>query len=187
MIRKILPLLLIIGCIGIAAGRPAHALVLHFDPASVTVGVGSSFSVDLLADVASTEAIIGWDLSAAIGDPSLVAVSSWTVGSLWDPVLSVVPDGGAGLSLTPQFGSNVLLATLNLRCLGEGTTSLGPALLDDFQGFMLADGVTLMRDFQPDFVTITQTPATVPEPGTMLLLGTGLAGFAGWRRRKQAR
>jgi len=56
----------------------------------------------------------------------------------------------------------------------DGSTTTGPA----------PDGIDVGLVERVDNITF-DTTAAVPEPGTLLLLGSGLAGLAAWRRRRE--
>ena len=52
----------------------------------------------------------------------------------------------------------------------------------DIQGHLVSDDFTFTEFIPPDGVP----PARVPEPTTLLLLSSGLAGLAALRRRREA-
>jgi PEP-CTERM motif-containing protein len=73
-----------------------------------------------------------------------------------------------------------VLARLMFNTLAPGTSSLGfvvNALSD-------ADGNSLTANTANGSVTVNSR-AAVPEPNTLLLLGSGLAGLLAFRRRQQ--
>lgn len=72
------------------------------------------------------------------------------------------------------------MAVGGTKTFGSNTYTLG----DTGGTFDKFDQSTIVEDLQRIICTAGSGPGEVPEPGTMLLLGTGLAGLAAFRRKR---
>ncbi len=101
-------------------------------------------------------------------------------GLAWDLSFAFQPDGGNPSSFTVLFGGQTLLSLIDPPA--DGFT------LYHFNGITSAANMTLAFNFfdEAGFLFMDDVALTVPEPGTMGLLGAGLVSMFFLRRRKTA-
>lgn len=172
---------------------------ISLDPATSTGSVGGTIFVDLLWDGDGANYIGDFDVDI-LYDDSIVSY----IGAVIDPDFGVDSFGCfiCGDGSTPGTVDLFEVSFDSVPDLIANQDSLGNmfrlAILE-FKG--LADGHTTLslsgtfgNEFGLDFThnlangeIWIETPGTptIPEPSTMLLLGTGLAGLAAWRFRRQ--
>lgn len=183
----------------------AQAISLALVPVFQEVGVGGSVEVALAVsglgngaapsvsvfdvDVGFNPSVLAFD-SVVYGDPVLGDQLDLLVGS----VTATTPGTGTvnlfELSLDAQADLDALqaasftLATLRFHAAGPGSSVLGLSLnaLGD------AAGDPLMADLAGATVRVRSDGGVpIPEPGSCVLLITGLGGLAGFLRRRSQR
>lgn len=167
----------------------APAATVYFSPASFSATTGQGFSLDILGDFTSGEAIEGGGLNLVfdrlVVNVTNVAVNTTLFDFFSDPgtinnstgaVTGIVFNTFAGASGTFR------IATIDFTAMGLGSTALilTESSLNPFSSAVAMGSLTV--GFQSGSVSVT----AVPVPAAAWLLASGLGVFGGFLRKRRA-
>lgn len=172
----------------LAVAGQAMAYSISLAPSTQTIDVGNAASINIDLSIAPQEELFGFDFDLAF-DPSVLSFNNLSVHSALSGYLTgytapsagspglVTFDGALDLfSIAGLTQGTYTLASLSFDGIGQGSSTVD--LTGDVLDLNPASGLV------PVSATASVTTASVPEPGSMLFLGMGLAGFAALRRAR---
>ena len=138
------------------------------------------------------EASMGWgsyfvDDSFGVGADTLSLSFDYELSSTiddYDWLVAIINDGVNNIYDLEVTGTNIGTYIMDLTAYQNSTISLSFGLEADWSDWAYGS-VASFSNFDLTTSGGTGTQAPVPEPATMLLFGTGIAGLVGARRRKK--
>ncbi|MDY7038144.1 MAG: PEP-CTERM sorting domain-containing protein [Thermodesulfobacteriota bacterium] len=160
----------------------ARAVSVSLDVLDSYIEVGETFDVEVWVDgegIGEVLLAFGFDVDTP---GTYFSYTGYAMGSDFSDASDPFnPDNVAGEGLV--FDDDVLLATLSFIAIDVGTDSLGVEGLYDGFFYGLFYGVSGLDISALTDITIHEAGVPIPEPATMLLLASGLAGLAGFRKK----
>jgi hypothetical protein len=199
-----IPLVTMLGAaLSLLPTGPAAAITLLFEPSAQSAMIGSTVNVDVvIAGLGSGAApsLSAFDLDVTFND-SVLSLLDFTFG---DPIRGDQLDlSGLGSMTALSAGAGTLNlfelsfdTSADLDALQAGSFTLGTLRLGAVSAGVSAIGVSVnaLGDAHGNPLTaeilggrVAVGEVQVPEPASLLLLLTGVAGFAGFRARNATR
>ena len=131
---------------------------------------------NVLGPITSAQLSIG-NPSNGFGDGSPAGTSSLSIWDVSTPISTLIADGSGQIGIFNDLGSGTLFASRTVSAADDGTqvlislNSSGLAALSAAEGGKFAVGGSL-------------SVSSAPEPGSLVLLASGLAGFLALARRR---
>ncbi len=172
-------------------------------PTVSTIGIGGTNTSEIDIYYTPGDGLLGGYAFTLNYDPTILAIDGWSLGSSGTygfTMTGVTNSSGsfefwaisdktlAELGLLQTSGTPFLLGLIDVHGIATGTSDLTLTYTsgDIVSADVDSDGFPIVVDptVTNSSITVTGGSTQVPEPASMLFVGSGLLGLLAWRRKK---